>query len=282
MAAVPIVLALISLCCATANDLVYRRRARDADGEAGRHLLLVAMVWTMVFLAPAMLAGPVGAAALLWGAVSGAAGVGAHLLLLAALRTGDLGTCSTIYRLNLIPAALVAVLLLGEQLTPLKAVAIAVAAGAVGLLAGGGQASSPRAIRLALGACLLRAAMALGYKQGLLAGAEPMHLLAINGVAWSLGALLWLGLARPRAAAAPWSRPALGWGLASGLLVSGNVLFLTLALARAPLTTVLPITQLSFVATAALACLVGGEPVLARRVAGIGMAAAAVVLMAFT
>jgi len=280
------ILACLSLLCAIGNDLIYHRRSHGSAQRAGQHLLLVAVVWTVIFVPPALLMGHCGYSAVVWGTISGIAGIGAHLLLLSALRTGDLGTCSTIYRLNLVPAAIIAIALFGEQLTPIKALAIAIAAGAVALLAKGTKAQTPQVFRLAVYACLLRAGMALSYKQGLIAGAEAIDLLAINGIAWCIGALMWMYYTRPVLAtvqqhtAESWI--ALGWGLASGVLVSGNVLFLMLALAQGQLSTVLPITQLSFVATAAIACALGNESAAPRRITGIACAALSVILLALT
>jgi len=159
-----------------------------------------------------------------------------------------------------------------------KAVAISAAVGALGLFASGGRKVSRRHLALALGACVLRAVMALAYKQGLDQGSGAMPLLAVNGLCWSAGSLLWL-LAMTRLEWRHWDRPHVSWGLLSGMLVSGNVLFLTLALARAPISTVLPISQLSFVLTAVLGFLLYREPLGIARLAGIGLAVCSVIVL---
>ena len=273
----PILFAVMSLCCAAANDVVYKRRSTRAD-ESYRHLVIVSLVWAVVFIGPALPLSGWTAAALRWGILSGLAGVCAHLLLLAAMRGCEATTCSTIYRLNLVPATLIAVVAFGEHLTVAKAVAISAAVGALGLFASGGRKVSRRHLALALGACVLRAVMALAYKQGLDQGSGAMPLLAVNGLCWSAGSLLWL-LAMTRLEWRHWDRPHVSWGLLSGMLVSGNVLFLTLALARAPISTVLPISQLSFVLTAVLGFLLYREPLGIARLAGSGLAVCSVIVL---
>lgn len=267
-------LALCSMACAASNDLVFKQRAAAGTPPA-RHLALVAAVWMACFIVPACAGawGP-GDPALAWGLISGVLGIAANLLFLTALGGGEVGSCATIYRLNLVPATLLAVVLLGEDLTPRRALAVSAALGAVAVLAGARRGGSWRWLLLAGIACLARAGMGLAYKHGLTLGADSSRLLFVNGAVWLAGSLLWLRLA-PGAAPA-WRGSDLGWGLLSGLLISGNVLFLTLALARAPLADVLPITQLGFVATAVVAIPLYREPPTVRKLAAIALAIACI------
>ncbi|HYE04764.1 MAG TPA: EamA family transporter [Planctomycetota bacterium] len=270
--------ALMSMTCAAGNDLVFKGRMR-AEASPWRHLALVAAVWTAAFAIPAFAGAPWAVAAVVWGLISGALGIAANLLLLEAMRTAEVGACATIYRLNLVPATLLAVIVLGEQLTAGRALAVSAAIGAVALIGRGVGTIGRAGLMLAVAACLLRAGMALGFKHGLAAGAGPMQLLFMNGVAWLAGAIAWGAFAR--AEARTWRRSDLAWGLASGLLVTGNVLFLTLALAAAPLTQVLPITQLSFILTMLAGCALFGERVTASKLAATLLACGCVLLLAY-
>ncbi|MBA3845376.1 MAG: EamA family transporter [Planctomycetes bacterium] len=195
------------------------------------------------------------------------------------MRTAEVGACATIYRLNLVPATLMAVIVLDEHLTPGRALALSAAIGAIALIGRGSGTIGRTGLILALAACLLRAGMALGFKHGLAAGAGTSQLLFVNGVAWLAGAVAWGAIGRP--AARTWRRSDLAWGLVSGLLVTGNVLFLTLALAAAPLTQVLPITQLSFVLTMLAGCALFGERITARKLGATMLACGCVLLLAY-
>lgn len=272
-----IALALCSMACAAGNDLVFKQRA-GSGAPPGRHLALVAAVWTACFAIPACTAPwTLGDPALVWGLLAGVLGVVANLLFLLALSGGEVGSCATVYRLNLVPATLLAVVLLGEELTLRRALAVSAALGAVAVLAGPRQGISWRWLVLAVAACLARAGMGLAYKQGLMLGAGTERLLFVNGAVWLGGALLWMAIAERRAR--PWQRADLTWGLGSGVLISGNVLFLTLALARAPLSDVLPITQLGFVATALAATLLFSEALTRRKLAALALAAGCIIIL---
>jgi drug/metabolite transporter (DMT)-like permease len=275
-----IALALCSMACAAGNDLVFKQRSGSGT-PPGRHLTLVAMVWTACFAVPAC-ATPwvLGDPAIVWGLLAGLLGVAANLLFLVALGGGEVGSVATVYRLNLVPATLLAVVLLGEDLTLQRALAVSAALGAVAALAGPRQGVGWRWLVLAIAACLARAGMGLAYKQGLLMGAGTERLLFVNGAVWLGGSLLWTVLAERRARA--WRGSDLSWGLLSGLLISGNVLFLTMALARAPLSDVLPVTQLGFVATALAATLLFGEALTVRKVAALALAVGCIIILGHT
>lgn len=212
-----------------------------------------------------------------WGLYAGLMGVAANLLFLTALGGSEVGACATVYRLNLVPAMLLAVVLLGEEINLRRALAVSAALGAVALLAGPRQGTSWRWLWLVLAACIARAGMGLAYKQGLLMGADPSRLLFVNGAVWLLGSLLWAALAeRGRGSV---TRADLAWGLLSGLLISGNVLFLTLALAQSALSDVLPITQLGFVATAVAAALLYRERLDRKKLLALALAVACVLAL---
>lgn len=270
-------LALCSMACAAGNDLVFKQRAAAGIPPA-RHLTMLSLVWAGCFAIPAFAAPwAAGDPALAWGLLAGLLGVVANLLFLTALGGSEVGACATVYRLNLVPAMLLAVVLLDEAMNLRRALAVSAALGAVAFLAGPRQGTGWRWLWLAVAACIARAGMGLAYKQGLVLGAEPSRLLFVNGVVWLVGSLLWMLVAeRGRG---PLSRGDAAWGLLSGVLISGNVLFLTLALARAPLSDVLPITQLGFVATAVAAAVVYREALGWAKLAALALAAACIVIL---
>lgn len=268
-----IAFALLSLLSAAGLDLALKHRSRVGT-TPGVQLLLIGLVWSVVsgcawWCAPSFWSGPT----LVWGLVSGVTGLAANLLLLVAMRGCEVGTCATVYRLNLVPATLLAVLALGETLTDGKLLALVLAVGAV-LLMATWRGGANRFLAAAIAACALRALMALAYREGVVAGAEAGGLLVINGVVWFVGAAAWAAVSegwRGRLSMAE-----VRWGLAIGLLATGSATFLARALVHGQLSQVLPISQLSFVVTALAACLLLGERLTLRKATALALAVGAI------
>ncbi len=304
-----ILLALASMLCAAVNDFLFKLYARKGD-SIGAYLALIGLIWTVVFAA---LAGFDGArlmapATLRWGLLSGGFSILANILLLAAMARMDVGVSSTIYRLNLAPAAVLAVLLLHESATPAKAAALLCAVAAVILVCRPGPAARPApgvglssdgvvrtlddggaarpgrrlpwisaGTALVILACLLRAGMGVSYKAGLLQGADAYGMMTLNGLAWLAGGWLYHRYAGRRR---PAGMATYVFGAPSGALVCGIVLFLIWALQRGEASIVLPVAQLSFVVTSLLGAAILHEALTRRKLAGIGLACLCVVLLA--
>ena len=273
-----IAFAFLSMACAAALDLALKHRSR-AGTSPGRQLILIGAAWSIVSLVPVLCAPvPWTGVSLACGLISGIFGLAANLLLLLAMRGCEIGTCATVYRLNLVPATILAVVALDETMTAGKAAAVTLAVGAVLLMASWRIGNGPRFLAAAVIACLLRACMALAYREGVVAGADAGCMLVVNGVVWLAGAAWWAAARegwRGRFASAE-----LRWGLGVGLLATGSAAFLAQALARAPVTAVLPISQLSFVATTLAACLLLGERLTRRKAVALGLAAGAIGILA--
>jgi drug/metabolite transporter (DMT)-like permease len=259
--------ALLSLLCAGINDFLFRV-GMVAGCRSGRLLAVIGLVWVVAAgsVAGMALFHP---AAILWGLASGTAGAAANLGLLAALKRAPAATCATIYRLNLIPAALVAVLLLDERLSTGGVLGLTFAGIAVAVLWQG--SSHTTAITLTAAAAIARAAMGLLLKEGAADGASSAALVAWSGSMWVTGGLLF-DLTAPRE---PAQRSALGFGLLCGAVTLGTMLFLTEALRLGPASLVLPISQMSFMATMLLVWWRLGERPSRRQRAAIALAVAA-------
>src|SRR6185369_284719 len=89
----------------------------------------------------------------------------------------------------------------------------------------------------------LRAGMGICYKFGLSSGADYFTMLASSGLVWMVVGLAYgYILERHKKPEAD----TIGFGILSGGLISGIVLFMMLALRLGDASTVLPLTQLSF------------------------------------
>lgn len=282
MTRLPLLLALACLLCAGLNDFVFKLYSRKAR-SVGLYFCLVGCVWTTVFAvrAGSSLGEPFTAVSVWWGSLSGFCSVVANILLVRAMKHHEVGMCATIYRLNLVPAALLAFLFLGETLSVGKVLGVACATGAVLLFyqANGknGQAVTSAALAGMVLASFLRAGMGLFYKCGTNHGADETAILVINGGCWIVGGLAYYLAVERRAPVS--LRNVTKYGLISGGLASGIVGFMIFALKYGDASMVLPISQLSFVVTALLGAATLREPFTRRKVAGLALACLCVLFM---
>jgi len=277
-----VVLALLSMVCAAANDFIFKLYARRG-GSVGAYLAVIGMVWASVFTVclpswDCLL----DRKTIQWGILSGIFSIAANILFVKALVKGDMGICSTIYRLNLVPAALLAFLLFKEPVTLPRLTAIAAGVAAVFLFSwpagkAAAKSSVSAAVVLIVLASFLRAGMGLGYKAGLLNGANGYGLLAINGVIWVIGGIICHFLADREM----WSLSpsTMTYGVISGILVCGIALFMMLALKHGDASLVLPVTQMSFALTALAGIVLMREPLTSRKLAGVSLGVCCILLM---
>ena len=280
-----IILALLSMVCAAANDFVFKLYARRG-GLIGAYLAVIGIVWAGVFLSllptlKCLLNGNT----LFWGIVSGAFSILSNVLFVKALAKEDVGICATIYRLNLVPAALLAFILFKEPVTAPRLAAIASGGAAVLLFSWPSGKAILRPLFSTTIACIilasvLRAGMGLSYKAGLMHGVNGYGLLAINGLIWISGGLIHHFLVDRETGRIPPSLIAYG-GL-SGILVCGIALFMMLALKHGDASLVLPVTQMSFVLTALAGIVLMKEPLTTRKCAGVALGVCCILLMGVT
>src|SRR5271169_3246470 len=161
------------------SDIVYKRGAASGV-QAGEFVVLQAWFFCPAVTLYALLTGTLDLhLAALWGSLAGLFLLVAMYNFARSLQDGAVSTNASIFRLNFTLTAALAILFLGETLTPAKAVALACALGAVWLLLGeGGDAADKTAGEFdmaSLGRVLIATmAMALTnffYKVGLQHGA---------------------------------------------------------------------------------------------------------------
>lgn len=277
-----IFLALLSMICAAANDFVFKLYARRR-GSVGAYLAVIGIIWAFVFTV-----GLPSWDCLLdrktaqWGILSGVFSITANILFVKALVKEDVGICSTIYRLNLVPAAFLAFILFKEPITVPRLTAITAGVAAILLFSwpAGKAISKPvlsASILLIVLASFLRAGMGLSYKAGLLNGGNEYGLLAVNGLIWIVGGTICHFVVDRE----KWRIPSsvLSYGGLSGALVCGIVLFMMLALKYGDASLVLPVTQMSFALTALAGVVLMKEPLTARKFAGVSLGIFCILLM---
>ncbi|MBF0244155.1 MAG: EamA family transporter [Planctomycetes bacterium] len=280
----PVLLAFASMVCAAANDVVFKVYANKRS-PVGPYILVIGLLWAAIFgVLMYLYESGLNYNTVLWGAISGTFGVTANLLLVQTMKQMEMGICATVYRMNLIPAAIVAVLFLNEDLSLWKLAGLVAAVLAVLLFfkrtdkAGASAGVLPWCMLIL--ACFLRAGMGLTYKWGMIEGASLYGLLCINGLAWILGGLIyWFGLESRMDAR---NHMILNHGALSGVLTAGIVLFLGKALRDGDASLVLPLAQLSFLPTCIVGIILLKEGASPRKLAGMFMAVGCIACMAMS
>ena len=267
------------------GDLIYKRGA--AAGAQPHHLQ---MVQSWLFLPTVALYGlftgslQFSAAAALWGGLAGVFALTGFYNFAHSLKSGSVSINAPIFRLSFVITAALAILLLGEPLTPYKIAGIALALTAVWLLLGApppGDAAARRETLSSLVRVLIAtAAIGIGnfiYKYGVRAGATPASLIVAQSVVFvALSAALVGALdrrIRPSGAAlrcAPWA----------GLVLALAVVFMVESLTHGEASVLVPIAQMGFGITALLGFLFLHEPFTARKGGGLVAALAALASLA--
>ena len=259
-------------------DFVYKR---GATAGAQPHQFLMVQTWfftSLAFLYGLVSGTLVFGAGTLWGAAAGVLVVIGYYNFAWSLRHGSVSTNATIFRLSFAVTVALAVLLLGEALTPAKLAGLALALVAVWLLLGApdsaGRADAESRASLAR---VLLATVAVGiasftYKLGLRAGAAPVSLVAAQGaVAVALATAF---AARLDGGVRP-SRAALTHAPVAAVLLVAAFILLAKGLQAGEVSVIVPIAQMGFVVTALLGFLLLREPFTPRKGAGLAAAVAA-------
>ncbi len=280
-----ILFALGSMLCAALNDVVFKLFATRKK-SVGLYMSVIGMVWTLFFIfrcggweiffnsAPSHL--------WLWGIIAGLFSSVANILLIEGMAKNEVGVCAAIYRLNMAPAVLLAFVLLGENPSPGKLAGIffAICASILFFKKCGHESVDKYdyfGLWVIVLAALLRAGMGLAYKYALLPSVDANAFLAINGILWIVSGIIYHNLKGKSQASdyvVVW-----GYGLLSGILICGIVLFMALALQLGDASTVLPIAQLSFMVTALAGIAFLGESLTWRKAAGLAFAMLCIISM---
>ncbi|MBP5531318.1 MAG: EamA family transporter [Lentisphaeria bacterium] len=281
---------VFAFCClgfAAFNDLVFKFFARR-ERSRGVFIFAVGVILTCLLLVMFVNDdwwGKNWKATLLWGTICGLCSVVGNIFLIESMSRLSAGVCSTVYRLNLALVIPLAVLCFHESPFWYQWIGVALALAAVlafmpvGEKAPAGRKSDYLMLMLAMA---LRAGMGIGYKYAFdYAGAAKSGVQIVNGVAWIVCGLAYY-LLRERKAfrfREAFSPKVLGYGALSGVLVTGIIYFMAESLAIGDASIVLPIQQMSFLATFFLSVAFLKEKVTIRKVAALVCGVAALLLL---
>ena len=271
---------------AACNDLLFKFFAGKNRGN-GFFVSVVGVVWLVVALIPALM-GQAPAdwrATIIWGCISGFFSLAGNIMMLDAMRSLDVGMCSTIYRLNLVPVTIGSALILNENITPVQYVGIAAACLAILAFIPRNQSEVKRKLGWAfivmIIASLLRAGMGLSYRYGFLHGASEKYVVVVNSLFWIFGGVLyafWRERHLMPYNKQDWKNLFFLGGL-SGALVTGIVITMALMLKLGNASVVLPIAQMSFLVTGALGIWLFKERLTVSKAMAFILGVAAVLLL---
>ena len=276
--------ALLSLLFAGLLDVVFKWYAR-VDRSRGMYVLGIGVVWTALQCVIVLSSGTairIDGQMLVFGLAAGLLLSVANLCLIESLTHVDVSLASTIYRLNTIGVVALAVILLGEPLTPVKTTGVVIGLAAVMVLYEHGRhASHQRRVAvyfwLAVLASILRACFGVVTKVAALRGVDLQLLLLLNGPVWivvgGVYAIFREKRLRLTAAKAKYS-------LVSGTLACGVVNALMLALALGEASVVVPIANMSFLVALLISTGQRMERFTLRKLVVVALTVTAIVVLA--
>jgi len=264
-------------------DLVYKRGAA-AGVQAHHFIMLQGWFFLPGVIAYGLLTGTLELAAyMLWGMAAGLFVFVALYNFARALKGGSVSVIAPVFRLSFTVTTALAVILLGEPLTPWKLAGLGLALLALWLLLGGepNTVSDRRLARAAL-ARALAAMAAMGvanflYKVGAATGGTPATFIAgqaaiffplTTAFAWKMDGAL-------RAPRGAWP-----YGAAAAALFLVALAMLFESLVRGQASILVPISQMGFVVTAGVGLIFLREPFNFRKGAGLASAVAALACLA--
>lgn len=276
-----IIYALVSLSFAGVNDLVFKMYGNKTR-SVGLFLIGVGAVWASFFAGLAVLRNTffVSWSTVAVGSTAGILSACANILLIEGMKRSSAAIAATIYRLNLVFVVLLAVTFLGESMSLLRAAGTLLAVAAVTLFSlPSGNVHIPhvatRLIAVLVLASFLRACMGISFKvAGTLAVSDEVFL-AVTGVWWSLVGIVYYAV---REHTMRCTAAVVRYAASSGALICGLVFFLKQAVNIGDASIAVTISQFSFLVTAPLAAGVLQERFAGRKIAGMALAVACIVI----
>ncbi len=279
-----ILYALVAMVSYGVSDFIYKQAA--AAGIRADHFLM-AQAW---FFCPLVILYALATRTLvldpaaLWGALAGTFVFIGFYYFSRSLASGSVSTNASIFRLNFIVTAVLAITLLGEPLTLAKAAGLVLALLATWLLVGAGSAADPaphsagrRSLVQVAVATLAFGAANFFHAVGLRHGAVPETLAVAQAALFMPLATAVVYRADRKLAPPPIS---FRYGAAAALVLLVATIFLLRSVARGQASVLVPIAQMGFIVAALLGIVVLRERVPPRKALGLVAAMAALAVLA--
>ncbi len=283
-----LIFTLCCLACSAVNDLVFKFFARK-ERSRGMFVMYVGIISTLLLLFLPDKMGDNWRITLLCGVLGGLVSAAGNILLLESMSSLSAGICSTVYRLNLALVVPFSVLIFGEELGVKQYLGVAFALAAIlaflpGSTGSGAKGTEKKAAVLPwvmiITAAVFRAGLGLFCKYGFTQGASPNGVSLLTVSLWIVSGLVY-GVWRERGF--KWfDTKMIRYGILSGFLVAGIIFFMAQALKfkDANASVVLPVAQMSFLATFVLSAIFLKEKVTLWKICALLCGVAALLLLA--
>ena len=268
----PYILALVALVLFGVAEFIYKA-AHEAGMHEGSYLCLQSGI---VFCTLGLFSiGGVGwtltLPTVLLGLGCGICALATAVTMLIAIGRGPISVTAAVRRLGFILTGLLAVIFLGEKITPGKLVGVGLAvAGLLTMAWAPDETHRPHPIIYV--AVVTSGVLAFGHKLGAIAGVSPSAFLMLQAGTVHLGGHAWCRMA----GGYDFGPAVRRYAPVSALLISVAMTLAVYALRQGEATVLVPIFQLSFLVTAPLGFRLLREPVTSRKLLGLGLGAAAV------
>jgi drug/metabolite transporter (DMT)-like permease len=279
-----ILYALVAMVSYGVSDFIYKQAA--AAGIRADHFLM-AQAW---FFCPLVVLYALATRTLvldpaaLWGSLAGAFVFVGFYFFSRSLAAGSVSTNASIFRLNFIVTAALAIALLGEPLTLAKGAGLVLALLATWLLVGAGSAADPaphsagrRSLVQVAVATLAFGAANFFHAVGLRHGAVPETLAVAQAALFMPLATAVVYMTDRKLAPPPIS---FRYGAAAAVVLLVATIFLLRSVARGQASVLVPIAQMGFIVAALLGIVVLRERVPLRKALGLVAAMAALAVLA--
>ena len=262
-----------------ANDLIYRKAAINDKGNSiylfyfisSVSSALLALIFCFIqngyFLFDIT--------DMLFGLILGVLSFTAYILFLFTFKGSSASITVTIYRLNLIPGIVLAVLFLGEAVTLRKGVGILLCVATTLLFSGKANIDDKKYFYLSIVACLVCGVLNMMNKVAVLKGVDSFSMLFWRFTVVSIISGAILLKKKPEV----YKSKALISPALSGLLLMLSVFCTLSALKIGDVSVVIPITQMSFVFVATISWVAFKESINIRKIIGIFCSIAAIILI---
>ena len=276
-----VLLALAGACLNSANDLVYWKSAIGRSTREVYSFYFLSSVSSAAFAFSLTLitkgAFAVVLVDVLYGILLGLLSFSAYILFLFSFSGSNTSVSVTLYRLNLIPGIILAVIFLGETITLRRGFGVMLCIISMLLFSGKLKhgLAQKKPLLLSLGACLSGGLLNLTNKVAIMHGADALRLLVWRFLLVGLisGVILWTR--KPTKL----TLKDVKYAMVSGLLLMLAVYAILIALRTGDVSVIIPITQLAFVIVALISWAFLAEKMTVAKVAGILCAVCAVVMI---
>lgn len=276
-----VLFALVVVCVGALNDLIYNKNGiyNDKRGVLRFYLYASAFSALYCFIYIIIVYGKIELvnSEIIYGIIIGIVSFATYLLFLLSFDGINTSVSITIFRMNLVPGIILAIIFLGEILTIKRTAGIALCLMGMLMFANRKKESviGKKYLLLSICACLCCGVLNVLNKIVSQSGMNIFNVMLYRFLVVSLITVLVLAFTKSKSGKCR----NVGYSMLSGLLLMLSVLFTMQALKTGNISVVIPITQMSFVVTTIVSCVLYKEKINRMKLFGIACCISSVVLI---